>query len=214
MRLRFGECVLDTERHELTRAGRLVALSPKAFRLLQVLAERRPRIVGKSELRPLVWPDTIVGGTTLARLVNELRAAISEEARSARFIRTVPRVGYGFVGPVIDEEAPLATRTCSLQWGTRQIPLRAGENVIGRGGEASITIGAARVSRRHARILLDDGCATIEDLGSKNGTYVAERRVQVPTELRHGDTIGIGTALLVFRVTQAEETTSTDWARQ
>ncbi|PYQ19610.1 MAG: hypothetical protein DMF79_12200 [Acidobacteria bacterium] len=82
MRLRFGNCVLDSELHELTCEGRPVALSPKAFRVLEVLAERRPRVVAHSDLRGLVWPDTTAGGTTLARLVNEVRGAIGDPVRS------------------------------------------------------------------------------------------------------------------------------------
>ncbi len=212
MRLLFEECVLDVDQHELTRAGRVVPLSPKAFCLLEVLVERRPGVVAKTELRRRVWPDGVAGGTTLARLVNEVRSAIGDQARSERLIRTVPRVGYAFAGTAVEEpglpRAPASA--CALQWGTRQVPLSAGENVIGRAADAMISVASRRVSRRHARILVADGRATLEDLGSRNGTYLGERSIAAPTELKHGDLIRIGPIRLLFRVANAEETTQAD----
>ncbi len=215
MRLLFEECVLDVDQHELTRAGRVVPLSPKAFCLLEVLVERRPGVVAKTELRRRVWPDGVAGGTTLARLVNEVRSAIGDDARSGRLIRTVPRVGYAFAGTAIEEAGlPRAQAgTCALQWGTRQVPLSPGENVIGRAADAVISVASPKVSRRHARILVAGGRATLEDLGSRNGTYLGERRIEAPTELKHGDLIRIGPVLLMFRVSNAEESTWADLRR-
>ena len=103
MRFRFGDCVLDTEQRELTRAGRPVPLLPKVMRLLEVLVERRPRVVSLSDLRGLLWPDALAGGTRVARLVNELRAALGDEARPPRFIRTVHRFGYAFCAELSEE---------------------------------------------------------------------------------------------------------------
>src|SRR6266705_707260 len=215
MRLRFGNCVLDSELHELTCEGRPVDLSPKAFRVLEALAERRPGVVAHADLRGLVWPDTTAGGTTLARLVNEVRGAIGDPARRPRFIRTVPRVGYAFAGPASDEPrtGPSASPRCALQWGLRQVPLAPGENVIGRAADALISVASPKVSRRHARILVAEGQATLEDLGSRNGTYLGERRIEAPTELKHGDLIRIGPVLLMFRVSNAEESTWADLRR-
>jgi DNA-binding winged helix-turn-helix (wHTH) protein len=216
MRLRFEDCVLDSERHEVTRSGDVVPLSPKAFRLLEVLAERRPRVVAKAELRPLLWPDAVVGGTSLARLVNELRAAIGDDARPPRLIRTVPRVGYAFSALAVEEvEAKAGTPApeCALEWGIRQLPLPPGEHLIGRATDALVSVPSAKVSRRHARIVVAHGRAVLEDLGSKNGTYVGDRRIEGPTELRHGDRIEIGPIRLVFRTAEAEGTTATDLGR-
>ena len=53
------------------------------------------------------------------------------------------------------------------------MPLAEGENIIGRGVDASVWIDAPGISRHHARIVVREGTATLEDLGSKNGTYVA-----------------------------------------
>jgi DNA-binding winged helix-turn-helix (wHTH) protein len=208
LRLRFGDCVLDTDRRELTRAGRAVPLLPKAFQLLQVLAERRPQVVAQHELRRLLWPDTMAGGTRLARLVNEVRAATGDEAREGRVIRTAHRFGYAFCGTVV-EEPPPAGRSAggyALEWGARLVALAPGENVIGRTLDAAISVASHRVSRRHARILVADWQAVLEDLGSKNGTYLGGRRIEGPVILAPGDCIGVGPVRLFFRLAGADET--------
>jgi hypothetical protein len=201
--LRFGDCFLDIETHLLTRAGRAVTLTPKAFALLAALAERRPRVVTRAELRGLVWPEAVAGGTTLARLVNEIRAAIGDPDA----IRTVRRVGYAFSAVAADEARRAGIVRCALQWGERQVPLGEGENVIGRAADAAVSVASERISRRHARILVTQGRATLEDLGSRNGTFVNGSRLEAPIELRHGSRIVIGPVELVFRVSSAEEST-------
>jgi DNA-binding winged helix-turn-helix (wHTH) protein len=208
LRLRFGECVLDTYVHLLTRAGRTVALSPKGFALLAALAERRPRVVPRAELRRLVWPEAVVGGTTLARLVNEVRRAVGDSAARGGVVRTVPRVGYAFSAAAVEGGSARTPGRCALQWGDRRVPLAEGENVIGRADDAAISVASSKISRRHARIVVERGRATLEDLGSKNGTFLGERRVEAPVELRHGDRIVIGPVELTFRVSTAEEVTS------
>jgi DNA-binding winged helix-turn-helix (wHTH) protein len=208
MRLRFADCVIDTELRALTREGHSVPLPPRAFRLLEVLAERRPRPVAHRELRALLWPDTLAGGTSLARVVNEARAAIGDEARSGQLIRTVHRFGYAFCAEAIEERGEAQPAACALQWGARLVPLAAGENVIGRDPQALISLASRDVSRRHARIVVADGRVVLEDLGSRNGTYLAESRIPGPTPLQHGDRIGVGPVLLILRVLSAEETAS------
>ena len=66
------------------------------------------------------------------------------------------------------------------------------------------------VSRRHARILVADGVATIEDLGSRNGTHVNGERIEKPTKLGNGDKIKIGAASLVFRCFRGLGTTQSE----
>ena len=201
MRLRFGDCVLDTDRRLLTRADREVALTPKAFRLLEVLAVRRPNAVARAELREQVWPDTPAGGTTIARLLSEVRAAIDPPPPAESFVRTIHRFGYAFAdGAVgVPEPAPNAPSGCAIQWGGRLVALRPGENVIGRAADAAVHIALGEISRRHARIVVEGERALLEDLGSKHGTLVADRRIEGPVELKHGDHIGVGPVLLVFR---------------
>lgn len=211
MRVRFAGCLLDTETRELTREGRLVPLSPKAFRLLQVLAERRPSAVSQTELRSLLWPDTMMGGTTLARVVSDLRAAIADKRGSGNLIRTVHRFGYAFAGTMVEEPPVLAHKPATgyaVQWGARLVPLEAGENVIGRAADALISVASPKVSRRHARILVNGFGATLEDLGSRNGTYLGELKIDGAVELKRGDRIRIGPAMLIF-YTSGDDTATT-----
>jgi hypothetical protein len=62
MRIRFGECVLDSETRELLLRGSAVHLSPKGFQFLELLLESRPRALSKSEIHEKLWPGTFVSG--------------------------------------------------------------------------------------------------------------------------------------------------------
>src|SRR4029450_739597 len=96
MRIVFEECEFDTGRRVLLRHGRIVHLSARAFQLLELLVERRPEAVAKGELLEHLWPATFVSDASLHNLVPEIRAALGDDARMARFVRTVPRFGYAF----------------------------------------------------------------------------------------------------------------------
>jgi DNA-binding winged helix-turn-helix (wHTH) protein len=210
VRLHFGDCLLDTAARELRRAGEVVPLKPQAFRLLEVLVVRRPGAVSHTELRGLLWPDMQTGGTSLARLVSDVRVAIGSNGTAAsQSIRTVHRFGYAFSSHVEEEvlEQHFASTVCSIQWGQHLLPLMDGENVIGRSETATICVPSPEVSRRHARIVVDGHSATLEDLGSRNGTYLGEVRLDSSVTLRHRDRIGVGPALLIFYVAKSDETT-------
>ena len=209
MRLRFGQCVFDASSRELFRDGVRQDLSPKAFQLLELLVETRPRAVTKQEIHERLWPKAFVSDSSLPRLAAEVRAAIGDDAKNPRLVRTVHRFGYSFfavVSPEAGEEAPAA---CRVVWGERQIPLQPGENVLGRSGEARVVLDLGRVSRHHARIMVENGKVVLEDLGSKNGTFVRGQLVTRPTELADGDEICIGPAVLVFRTSAGNNTTET-----
>jgi len=77
----------------------------------------------------------------------------------------------------------------------------------------AVRIDAPGVSRRHARIVVTANEVTLEDLGSKNGTYLRERRLEHPTALRDGDTFRLGRLLLVFRNTSQAGATRTEVGR-
>jgi DNA-binding winged helix-turn-helix (wHTH) protein len=193
MRIRFGECVFDAPARVLTRGGGPVALSPRAFDLLQLLLERRPQVVSQAELRDRLWPETLVAYTSLARLVTEVRQAIGDSSRKPRLVRTVYGRGYAWSGEAVDEISG-----CSLFWADRLIPLLEGENVIGRDDDCHVHVESAKVSRHHARIVVTNGQAVLEDLGSKNGTYLGSTAVKTSARLSEGDEILVGTAVLRF----------------
>jgi DNA-binding winged helix-turn-helix (wHTH) protein len=217
MRVQFGDCTLDLETRELLRAGGAVHVEPKALRLLEVLVRARPRALSKDELQSELWPKTFVSERSLARLVVVLRNLMADDAREPRYIRTVHGFGYAFCGEAC--ELPRRSRPagsaaqCRLIWGDREIALRDGENILGRDPEATAWIDRNSVSRRHARIAVSGGRAVIEDMGSKNGTFVSGKRIGQPTPLSSGDEVTLGSASLVFRVFRANRTTASKVTR-
>jgi hypothetical protein len=196
---RFDEMTFDAETRQLWRDGREVHLSPKAFDLLALLVARRPAAVAKIEIRERLWPNTFVSDTNLPALVAEVRAALGDDAREPRFVRTLHKVGYAFLGRQPREPLGTAQPRGWLVGGSTRIPLHIGENILGREGSGVIVLGCEMVSRRHARITIDEGGAWIEDLGSKNGTYVNERNVASRVGLSDGARVCVGSLMLTFR---------------
>jgi DNA-binding winged helix-turn-helix (wHTH) protein len=200
MRVRFGDCVFDSETRELLRDGRAARISPKAFHLLEELLEKRPRALSKDEIHAALWPKTFVADTTLTSLVKELRAAIGDDAGDPRFIRTVPAFGYAFCGEAREVRRNSGSEGfCRLIGADFQVRLEEGDNILGRGPDSVLWVDDERVSRSHARIRVNGETATLEDLRSHNGTFVDDRRVGGPTALHDGDEIRMGKLRLTFR---------------
>ena len=166
---------------------------------------RRPAVVAKADIHKQLWPDTFVSDATLVGLVKELRRALDDH--EGAFIRTAHRVGYAFAA--FEHQAPdrASTRRCWLVAGTRRFALQDGVNVIGRDPDTDVTIDVAGVSRRHAQIIVSDGAATIEDLGSKNGTSVDGTQLTGPHTLADGDQIRLGSVLVTFRIPPSADST-------
>jgi DNA-binding winged helix-turn-helix (wHTH) protein len=196
-------------RREVRRGDRAAHLSPKAFELLRVLVASRPRALSKEELFGILWPDTFVTEASLAGLVAEVRREIGDEAREPRFLRTVHGYGYAF-----SEDETLEVpeeRACRLILGARELALASGENTLGRGPEAAIFLDDATVSRLHARVVVGGpGGPLLEDLGSKNGTWLRGRRIESAERLKDGDDIRIGSVPLTFREFAADAPTQTE----
>jgi DNA-binding winged helix-turn-helix (wHTH) protein len=214
MRVRFGECLLDSETRELLVDGRPVHLQPKAFGLLELLVQNRPKAVSKNQIYERLWPGTFVSDSTLTSLLTEIRAAIRDEAHEGRFVRTVHRFGYAFSGSVQEvRERPsdvgARNSACWLVRGRRRIPLEAGETIIGRDPGAGVFLDDRSVSRRHARIVVSDEGATLEDLGSKNGTLLHSAKVESVVPLSDGDQLKVGDIVLKIRIFPVPESTAT-----
>jgi DNA-binding winged helix-turn-helix (wHTH) protein len=200
MRLRFGEFVLDLRTRQLERAGKIVPLEPKMYALLEVLVKRRPAVVTNTELDELLWPQVYVERTSLTRLVSELRTVLGDTPRDSRIIRTVYKTGYAFCAEAISlPAANVAPAMIELVWKKQTMPLTDGEHIAGRDPECSLVIDATTVSRRHARITVLSGIATIEDLESTNGTHVNGTRVATPTQLAPGNEVALGSERLQVR---------------
>ena len=209
MRVVFGDCVFDDEARALTRAGRPRELSPKAVELLRALVEARPQAFSKRELHDLLWPEAFVSDTSLAQVVTELRKALGDDPRDPRYVRTIHRFGYAFCGEAHEvgggPEPPPSG--CTLLAGPREVPLQEGENLLGRTAESVLRFTADSASRRHARIVVTTGRAVLEDLGSKNGTFLNGRRLEGGVVLADGDEITIGRIVLVFSAAPPPGTT-------
>ena len=200
MRLKFGDCVLDLRARQLERQGRNLPLEPKVYELLEALIKRRPAVVTNNELDELLWPQVYVARTSLTRLVSELRAALGDTPQASHIIRTVYKTGYAFCADVICMPATAASpATIELVWKKQFLPLPDGEHLAGRDAECSLVIDASTVSRRHARITIVSGAATIEDLDSTNGTQVNGSRISGPTRISPGDELLLGSEVLQVR---------------
>ena len=222
MAVRFGDFSLDRDRRLLSRGDEPVPLARKAFDFLDVLVAERPRALSKEQIRDRVWPKAVVSESTVNGLLGELRAALGDDARKPRYIRTVHGFGYAFVAEVAEGAPPTALPaagavrspallTARLLWEDRLIPLSAGESILGRDEDVDVRIDAPSVSRRHARITIAaGGRASIEDLGSKNGTWVAGRRLGGGREdLTDGDTLRLGKIELLFLDSKEKGSTQT-----
>jgi Tol biopolymer transport system component/DNA-binding winged helix-turn-helix (wHTH) protein len=96
----FGDVTLDLRRVEVRRAGEIVSLEPKSFDVLRHLVENHDRLVTKEELLEVVWRDTFVTPNVLTRAIAQLRKGLGDDAFEARYIETVARRGYRFIGAV------------------------------------------------------------------------------------------------------------------
>ncbi len=101
MQLSFNEFTIDTQRHELRRKGKLVAIEPQVFDLLAYLMANRERAVTHDELFDAIWQGRLVSLSTLTSRINAARAAIGDSGASQILIKTLPRKGYRFTGDVV-----------------------------------------------------------------------------------------------------------------
>ena len=143
-----------------------------------------------------------------------MRDVIGDEARRPLYVRTVHRFGYAFCGSAKEErEAVSSGPARKWSWwilrAGKRTALEPGETVIGRDPGAGLFIDDPSVSRRHARIVVTEESATLEDLGSKNGTCLGDRRIEAPVPLDDGARIRIGTVALTFRMFSLPYSTET-----
>ena len=124
---RWDDFVLDLDSYRLERAGRPLALEPKAFNLLVLLVQRPGHLFTKQEIFDSLWPDTAVTDHALTRVVAQLRRVLGDEAREARYIETVPTRGYRWVRPLLPSAPPAPDGTVVAVAGSSQAgPSQAG----------------------------------------------------------------------------------------
>ena len=147
----------------------------------------------------------------IVNLVAEIREALGDDATHPRFLRTVHRFGYAFREQPADD-VPLGAPEARFRiiWANGRAGLGQGEHVLGRDPDLRIFLDEPGVSRRHAVIRVVGEQATLEDLGSKNGTFIADHRLDAPRLLADGDVIRIGSVALTFKALQAWGSTHTE----
>jgi DNA-binding winged helix-turn-helix (wHTH) protein len=198
---KFGAFTFDHAARELRCGDRPVHLSPKAFDLLGLMLRRRPNAVSRADLQSELWPNTFVSDGGLAVLVAEIRRVLGDSHRRPSFVRTVNRFGYAFIAADLETEAlPLVriAAVCSLMWGGEHVRLKRGKNVLGRDPDADVYVDAIGVSRRHAVIIMGDDGAMLQDLCSKNGTFMDGARIISPVLLSDDTEIRLGAFCIRF----------------
>jgi DNA-binding winged helix-turn-helix (wHTH) protein len=221
MKVRFGSFVLDSGSRQLLRADTAVHLSPKAFDILEILIARRPNVVSKEVLLEQVWPGKIVEEANLAIVVGEIRKALGDDSKSPSVIVTVARRGYRFGADAGDLDPGGASSTrdtgfprCWLTWGDKTLPLKEGENVVGRHPASAVWLNGASVSRTHARVVVAATGVTVEDRGSRNGTFVDGVRIEGPHLLVDGTNVTFGSETATYREWSDEAAVGTEPVRE
>jgi DNA-binding winged helix-turn-helix (wHTH) protein len=208
MAYRFGHFFYDAASRGLLRDGVEIPLTHKSRELLLLFLHNPGRLLTREEITGKVWPDVAVTDDAVRFQVAELRKALGEDGDAA--IRTIRREGYRWeptVKSAADRpvrspggpDAPSAPHRFRLVLETREVQLVEGENVLGRDPDAALWIDHPSVSRKHARIVIVAGKASVEDLRSKNGTFVDGKRIAKRTALADGDQIRVGPETMVLR---------------
>jgi hypothetical protein len=188
----------------------IVRLRPRVMEVLLVFVDRAGEVVSKTELVDAVWPGGFVADNTVTHAVQELRAALGDDPSAPRYLETVHRRGYRLiphpeeVKPVAGG-APLDGARFVLRGDHCEVFLADGENTVGRAGDAHVVVDSPKVSRFHARIVVTPNGVTIEDLGSKNGTFVGSTRIDVLTPLIDGDVVRVGSTSFELRSRGVED---------
>lgn len=200
MVLDFETFRIDLDSRRLFRGEEEVHLSKKAFQLLQVLIEARPKALSKAAIHEQLWPDTFVADSNLAGVVNEIRKVLADDAHAPRYIRTVHAFGYAFCAePVAAGGPPQRAPVARLLWDGGEAMLFEGRNIIGRDPDAAVRVDDRTISRHHAAVDVRQGRATIEDLQSKNGTYRDGVRVNGAVEVSDGSVVEVGSVRMIYR---------------
>jgi TolB-like protein/tetratricopeptide (TPR) repeat protein len=111
LRYFFEEYAFDTDRRELHRGADVVSVAPQVFDLLDYLIRSRERVVSKDDLINAIWNGRSVSDAALTTRLNAARTAIGDSGEEQRLIKTLPRKGFRFVGPVREAEGPAGAAT-------------------------------------------------------------------------------------------------------
>ena len=211
MRFKFDQFVIDGGRRIVWRGDEEIHVAPKTLDFLLLLLARAPNAVSKAELMATLWPDTHISEATLTGVVADAREALGDDGRAPRLIRTMHRFGYAFTAQIERDAggntaAPIVGWLIADNW---RLPLRPGETILGREGDGVVPLPSPSVSRQHAALILEGRAAQLRDLGSKNGTFVDDLRVEGTVMLRDGAQLRFGTLHVTYRAAQSSSSTET-----
>ena len=150
----------------------------------------------------------------LVNLIAEIRETLGDDATHPRLRPDRAPVRLRVPGPGCGCLLRNAATTrpdvrFRLVWAGGRVGLADGEHVLGRDPDLELFLDSPDVSRHHARIRIAGDEATIEDLDSKNGTFVTERRLDAAARLVDGDSIRIGSVRLTFSAVRSRGSTET-----
>src|SRR5262245_59293156 len=114
--LSFGSYRLDLAGARLWRGKQEVRLTGKAFAVLRHLVTHAGELVTKDDLFQAVWPETVVSEAALTSCIKELRELLRDQAQERRYIETVHRRGFRFIGQLRDLSDQTKTPTETAQW--------------------------------------------------------------------------------------------------
>ena len=211
----LGDWLVEPMLDRMSRGEQVVQLRPRAMDVLACLALQAGELASKQHLIDTVWRTEFVSDHVLIQVIAELRAALGDNARNPSYIENIPRRGYRLVASLtpIESTEPAATGLSlpfRLEGEEADFPLAQGTNLIGRTADSVILIDRTEVSRCHARIVVEGTAATLEDLGSKNGTFLNGQRLRQPSLLTDGDEIWVGRSVARFRFVAEGEPTTTE----
>lgn len=198
---RFGEFELDTAAYALSRAGERIRLEKLPMELLMLLVARAGTLLERREIQASLWGSDVFvehdSATNTA--VRKIRQALGDDADTPRFVETVVGKGYRFIAPVEGRTHGRPVPAWCVTRGKHEFILDHADNLLGRDPDACVYVDHPSVSRRHALISIRGNRVMIEDLKSRNGTFVTGRRIDSPTEIHHGAIIGLGPITVTFR---------------
>lgn len=174
--LAFGPFVLDLSEARLLNDGAPVALVGRPLQVLDVLARRAGRLVGKDELLDAVWGHRHVTESVLKVALNALRSALGDDARRPRYVETVPRRGFRFIAPVaeVGRHSGLTTPVIATS-----APARLEDGAAGRPRAGNLPPPRPGLVGRHAdheqllRLLHDHRLVTLTGLAGMGKTRLA-----------------------------------------
>jgi DNA-binding winged helix-turn-helix (wHTH) protein/tetratricopeptide (TPR) repeat protein len=127
----FGPFRLDLTNESLWRERKQIRLHPKAFALLRYLAEHAGQTVSKETLLQAVWPNVYVTDAVLSVYIAEVRKALGDEPKEAKFIDTMHRRGYRFIAAIKTVRQPASTGTPPDSEATKKPMIREAATMIG-----------------------------------------------------------------------------------